>query len=121
HENVRMWETLADSITGEGMNQYSAAMEQIDTIIHELKEILRASSDVKSGIETRNAGLIREGMITLRNHTDGYWGRLVIGNGTAEIFNILNQLENPQSEEEMAEERAELNAWRAGYAERNRI
>lgn len=54
------------------------AGKQIEEFLDQCRDFRQAAELVRDGIAADSAEKIAEGMSTLNNHTDGYWGRVLL-------------------------------------------
>jgi hypothetical protein len=77
--------------------QKQLALDQIKKMIGELEDCLEAANQVKAGIEAGDVAGMRKGLNrAIADHTDSYWHRLVLGDGTSEVLELIDLIENPE-------------------------
>ena len=90
---------------------YSQAREQIEKIINDLEDLLPAALEARTTISGGHSSeQIAKAMDPLDDHTDGYWHKIIVGNGSDAIHELKHYLADIEERDRVAIRRDEENA-----------
>jgi len=86
------------------------AIEEIEQVICELDHLTEAARLVKAGLQAQSIDLnkIKEGLRTLDYHTEGRNGRLQVRRELDTLYDLIEEIEQPEEEESDRPEDAHL-------------
>lgn len=75
------------------------AIEQLGKILDDVKEIERLAGDALDALNNSKPEDLKKAVSSIDWQVDGYWGRIVLSQGTGDIHGYLQELQYAAEEE----------------------